>query len=84
MGFGKFASESKWPSYNQKIIKSDKAVLIIQINGKMRDKLEIDAEMGEDDVKSLATGSEKIKKWTEGKEIKKIIFVKNKLINIVI
>ena len=58
--------------------------LIIQINGKVRDKIEAEADISEERAKELALSSEKIKKWTGGKEIKKVIFVKNKLINIVI
>ncbi len=74
----------KWPEYNAKLIKAKKIILIVQINGKVRDKIEAEADISEQDAKELTLSSEKVKKYTEGKEIKKIIFIKGKLINIVI
>ena len=73
-----------WPKYDKKRIKEDKVVFVIQINGKVRDKIEAEAEMSEEEAKKAATSGEKIKKWIKGKEIKRIIFVPGKLINIVI
>jgi leucyl-tRNA synthetase len=58
--------------------------LIIQVNGKLRDKVEVEANISEEKAKELAISREKIKKWIEGKEIKKVIFVPGKLINIVV
>ncbi len=73
-----------WPKYNPKLIKEEKAILVIQINGRIRDKIEVQTALSEKKAKELALSLEKIKKWTEGKKIKKIIFVPGKLINIVI
>ncbi len=58
--------------------------LIIQINGKVRDKIEAKADISEEEAKKLTLNRENVKKWTAGKEIKKIIFVPGKLINIVV
>ncbi|KPJ56174.1 hypothetical protein AMJ49_05515 [Parcubacteria bacterium DG_74_2] len=74
----------KWPKYNPKLIKQKTFELVIQINGKVRDKAEVEMGISEEKVKQLALSQEKIKKWLKGKKIKKIIFVENKLINIVI
>jgi len=76
--------EQKWPEYDSKLIKDDRINLIIQINGKVRDKIEVEAGIGEEEAKKMAMGSERIKKWLEGKEAKKIIFIQGKLVNIVI
>ncbi len=74
----------KWPEYDPEIIKDEKITLVIQVNGKVRDSIEADAGISEAEAKELAMQSEKIKTRTAGKEIKKIIFVKGKLINIVL
>ena len=58
--------------------------LVIQVNGKIRDKIEIEAGVSEKKVKELALIQEKIIKWTKGKKIKKTIFVPERLINFVI
>lgn len=74
----------KWPEFNPELIKDEIIKLVIQVNGKVRDTLEVAADITEDEAKEKALESEKMKKYTEGKEIKKVIFVQNKLINIVI
>ncbi|HPV70628.1 MAG TPA: leucine--tRNA ligase [Candidatus Magasanikbacteria bacterium] len=76
--------KSVWPEFNSELAKDETIVLAIQVNGKLRETLEAAAEIGEDQAKILALQSPKIQKWLEGKEPKKVIFVKGKLINIVI
>jgi len=73
-----------WPKYDEKLVKEETIILIIQINGKARDKIEVEADISEEKAKELVLSREKIKKWIEGKEIKKLIFVPGKLINIVV
>ncbi|MDI6591973.1 MAG: class I tRNA ligase family protein, partial [Patescibacteria group bacterium] len=73
-----------WPSYDPNLIKEEKITLIVQVNGKVRDKIEAEANISEEKAKELAISREKVKKWIEGKEIKKVIFVPEKLINIVV
>jgi len=74
----------KWPEYDPKLIKEEKVQLIIQINGKVRDKIEVEADISEKTARELTLTREKVKKWIKGKEIKKVIFVPKKLINFVI
>ena len=74
----------KWPEYSDKLIKKELVTLIIQINSKIRDRVEILADAGEGETKVLVLEREKVKALLQGKEIKKIIFVKGKLINIIV
>lgn len=74
----------KWPKYDPELIKEENIKLVVQVNGKVRDTLEVAADISEEEAKEKALQSEKVKKYTEGKDIKKVIFVKGKLINIVI
>jgi leucyl-tRNA synthetase len=74
----------KWPKYNPELIKEEKILLIIQINSKIKDKIEAEINISKEEAEKLALSQEKIKKLIAGKKIKKIIFVSRKLINIVI
>jgi leucyl-tRNA synthetase len=76
--------KQKWPKWNPRLIEEEKITLVIQVNGKIRDKIEVRADISEREVKELALSQEKIKKWIGGKEIKKVIFVPQRLINIVV
>ncbi len=73
-----------WPEYNAEMIKDIKIELIVQINGKVRAKIEAEADILEEAAKDLALENENVKKWVEGKEVVKVIFVKGKLVNIVV
>ena len=81
---GHFLYNESWPVPNEKFLESNEVDFIVQVNGKSRGKLIIDIEAGEDDVKSMSMKIENVAKYLEGKEIKKIIFVKGKLINFVV
>jgi len=74
--------EQEWPQYNTKLLKKDQFRLIIQVNGKVRDVVEVAAGISGKEAEELALKSEKIQKWTGGK-VKKAIYVPGRLINIV-
>ena len=83
-GFKELCCEQKWPKYNQKLIKEKKITLVIQINGKVRDKIEVEPDISEKEAEKIVLLRDKVLKYTEGKEIKKTIFVSGKLINFVL
>jgi leucyl-tRNA synthetase len=56
----------------------------VQINGKMRSKIFVTEDMKEAEVKKMVLSDEKVTKWLEGKEVQKFIYVKGKIVNIVI
>jgi leucyl-tRNA synthetase len=74
--------KAEWPKYDENLIKDEEIELIIQINGKVRDKVMVPSGISEDEAKKIALSSEKIIKWLEGKEPKKIIFIQGKLVSI--
>ena len=76
--------ESTWPKYDAELAKDEEITLAVQVNGKLRDTLVVSADISEEAAKELVLNSEKIQKWLEGKEPKKVIYVKGKLISIVI
>ncbi|MBI5045701.1 MAG: leucine--tRNA ligase [Candidatus Niyogibacteria bacterium] len=74
----------KWPEYNPELVKEEVYELVIQINGKVRDKAEVDADLGEDGLREFALKQPRIKELLEGKDPKKVIVVRGRLVNIVI
>jgi len=83
-GFRGLCCTQKWPKYDPKLIKEEKITLVIQINGKIRDKIEIEAGISEKEAKELALSHQKVKRWIGDKKIKKVVFVKGRLLNFVI
>ena len=77
-------NSNKWPKILQKEIANLKIKLVIQVNGKTRDVIEIDRDMDEKKVINLIREKDKIKNFLKGKEIVKHIYIKNKLINFVV
>jgi leucyl-tRNA synthetase len=82
-GFKGLCCNQKWPEYNQKLIEEKNVLLIVQINGKVRDKIEVESGINQKEAEKIILELEKIKNLISGAEIKKIIFVPNKLVNIV-
>lgn len=77
-------TDEVWPVCDKKALVQDEVTIVVQVNGKLRAKLNIAPGMDEEEVKNLALSSEGAVKHTEGKEIKKVIYVKNKIVNIVV
>ena len=76
--------EQPWPAYDPELIKESEMTIPIQVNGKLRETVVVPAEAGEDEIKSKAQESEKIKAFTSGKQVVKVIYVPKKLLNIVV
>jgi leucyl-tRNA synthetase len=75
---------SDWPQVDDSLLVSDEAVVVVQVNGKVRDQIKVAKDLTEDEVIKLAQGSEKVKKFIEGQTIKKTIHIPGKVLNIVI
>ncbi|MEK7494123.1 MAG: class I tRNA ligase family protein, partial [Patescibacteria group bacterium] len=84
LGGKKSVHAEKWPVYNKKLIVEDMFDLVVQVNGKVRDVVRIPKGIMESEALHHATASDKVKKFIEGKEIRKKIFVPDRLINIII
>jgi len=76
--------KEEWPEYDKKLIQEETVQLIVQINGKVRDKIEIKIGLSEKEVQELILSQEKIQKWLDAKKIKKFIYIPNRLVNLVI
>ncbi len=72
-----------WPKFDEKYLVESTVTIVLQVNGKVRDKLEVPADANEAALRKLAETSEKVKQFTEGKPIRKVIVVPKKLVNVV-
>ena len=73
-----------WPEYDEELTKEDLNLIVVQINGKKRGLIEAKQSMDEDALNKLISADERITKYLENKDIKKKIYIKDKLINIII
>ena len=84
LNFGKMILEESWVEHDEKYCKDDTFELVFQVNGKIRDRIEADVNISEEDAKNQALSNEKVKSFIEGKNVIKVVYVKGKLVNIVI
>jgi leucyl-tRNA synthetase len=83
LGKGESVMRRQWPDYDREAVQEDEILIVIQVNGKVRDRMTIPASYGEEEVKGWALKSEKIQKLIGGEQIKRVILVPRKLVNIV-
>ena len=73
-----------WPKVDPSALVQDKVELMVQVNGKLRSKISVAADMSKEDIEAHALADEGVQKFTEGKEVRKVIVVPGRLINIVV
>ena len=77
-------AHTPWPEYRKDALATDTRLIVAQVNGKLRGKFNIDADADDDTIKQKALADENVKRFINDQPIKKVIVVKNKLVNIVI
>jgi leucyl-tRNA synthetase len=73
-----------WPEWDEALTAEEEITLVVQVNGKLRDKLAVPVSISEDEAKKLAAEQPKVRAYIEGKETVKVIYVPGKLVNIVV
>jgi leucyl-tRNA synthetase len=73
-----------WPQHSQAALEKDELLIVVQVNGKLRSRFQVAVDTLDDTIKEMALKDERIIKFLGDKEIKKVIVVKNKLVNIVV
>ncbi len=76
--------QQEWPRVDEAAAKEDSIEIPVQVNGKVRDRITVSVEVSEDEIKSIALGSEAVQKYLEGKEPRKVIVANMRLVNIVV
>ena len=84
LGHTESITYAKWPEYDQEKIVSEEVEIVVQINGKVRGKINLPIDTPEDEVKAKAKEIDNVSKYLEGSEIVKEIYIKNKLVGFVI
>jgi len=77
-------TDQKWPDYDERFLVEDEVEIVIQVNGKVRDRMKMSIVATEEEAKAAALANPKIQKFTAGKTIRKIVVIPRKLVNIVI
>lgn len=84
LGHQETLANEKWPQYNDELTKADKITIVFSVNGKVRGKKEMDTDLEDKELEQAALDDESVRKHIYGKNIVKIIVVKNKMVNIVV
>ncbi len=74
----------QWPTWDEELAREEMATLIVQVNGKVRDRIEVRADIGAEEAEQLALSSERIQGWIEGQQVRKVIARPPKLVNLVV
>jgi leucyl-tRNA synthetase len=84
LGHAEAVIDVRWPAVDEQALKQDSIELMIQVNGKLRSKLSVPADADQAAVEALAFADENVQRFTEGKEVRKVILVPGRLLNIVV
>ena len=83
-GHKNLITKTPWPVFDPDLAKAEMVTIVVQINGKVRDKFEAERDLSEDQIKEKAFSRSKVQSHLQDKEPRKTICIKNKLINIVL
>jgi leucyl-tRNA synthetase len=84
LGHEPSVSRVDWPEYDEALTQDDEVEIVLQINGKVRSRMQVAAGTDKAELERLAQQNERIQEWTDGKEIVRVIAIPDKLVNIVI
>src|SRR5918995_28259 len=76
--------EQAWPAWDESLIRAEEITLVVQVNGKLRDRIEVPADITEETAKELALSSERVRPHVKGKELRKSVYVPGRLVNLVV
>jgi leucyl-tRNA synthetase len=80
---GELLSEQRWPELDESLLVESEIQLIVQVNGKLRARIQVPADVSKEDAEKAALADENVTAHTDGKTVRKVIVVPGKLVNIV-
>jgi leucyl-tRNA synthetase len=85
-GIGKkgLVSAQPWPRFDEEVARSEEILVVVQINGKLRSRITVDTEATEEEIRSMVMTDPRVREYTEGKAIRKMVYVPKKLVSIVL
>ena len=84
IGHKESVHNQNWPKWDEALAKEDEITLVVQVNGKLRDRLTAPAFITEEEAKKMAHASDKVQPFMQGKKVVNVIYVPGKLVNIVV
>jgi leucyl-tRNA synthetase len=83
LGHGRTVIASGWPQWDQDLAREETVVLVVQVDGKVRDRITVSPESTEDECRDLAVGSERVKSYLDGRSIERVVVRPPRLVNVV-
>jgi leucyl-tRNA synthetase len=83
-GYSYSIHRQEWPDWDAEVVKEEEIDLIVQVNGKVRDRIQVAADISDADAEAAALASEKIQERLDGRQPRKVILVRGRLVNIVV
>ena len=84
LGHGSSVHLQSWPEWDPDLLVEETVTMVIQVNGKVRDRVEVPADISEEDAIEVALAGERVRSWTADKTVRKVIARPPKLVNIVV
>ena len=84
LGHATYLLDESWPEYREQSLEVEKKTVVLQVNGKVRSRIEVPSTFSGDEIESAALENERLKSFIGDKKIKKVIVVQQKLVNVVI
>ena len=84
LGHGENLLNVDWPAHREKALEIETRTVVLQVNGKLRSRIEVPADIGADDLERMALADERVRTFIESKTVKKVIVVQQKLVNVVV
>ena len=83
VGGGYSVHQQPWPEWDEDLAADEMITLVVQVNGRLRDRIEVPADVSEEDARSVALASDRVKQFTVGKTIRRVVYVPGRLVNVV-
>jgi leucyl-tRNA synthetase len=84
LGHQELLLNTGWPKWDAQALKAEEMLIVVQINGKLRSKITAPADATDEELEDIALKDSRIKDFIEGKQVRKVIVVPKKLINVVV
>jgi leucyl-tRNA synthetase len=84
LGYGEMLASEPWPAWDPELVRREVVTMVVQVNGKVRDRTEVPADVSEEEAERIALGLDRIQEWTAGKEIRQVIVRAPRLVNVVV
>jgi leucyl-tRNA synthetase len=84
LGHETLVADTPWPQFDDSLTVDNNVKLAVQVNGKVRDTIEVPKDMAKDEIEKIALANEKVIKFMDGKTIRKVIVVPGRIVNIVV